>query len=543
MSNPTLYRLADHTVVEPLIDQWIAWPHNFSPVLHGLHLLNYQREILVSYLKNPGFHVKSSRNPKLLGGPFVDVPENRVDEIKDLLAAIERNHADLLGMARDLTEFQNRLMQVASGQSIETYYEQIPDSLRGFVELGYDYHNHPVVKCIESLVYESAYYKRDAQSLRICAIEHDDSRPYYMSTPRLTDAEDVAWHVPFESSQVDELFRLDTEPQSLNTIGKLLGLTSNDESRLLPLLSSTPSTNAQPWAGTGLRLRYFGHACVLLEGNGLSILTDPFVSTAPKQGGVDRLTFADLPAKIDYVLITHGHHDHFVFESLLRLRHRIGTLVVPRSSGIFHGDLSLRQLAQKLGFQRVQELDTLDSISLPGGKITAIPFFGEHCDLLHAKSGYVVSFGNERILFAADSCCLDKRVYENVRKILGPISTVFIGMECIGAPLSWVYAPLLPVKPERSHDQSRRSHANDAASALTLLQAVGAQRVYIYALGREPWLKYFMALIPTDDDPYMQEVNKLLAATKIEGFLDAQMLYGKKDLYLGSEVVGGAHEE
>lgn len=535
MNNLMRYHLADHTVVEPLIDKWIAWPHNFSPVLYGLHLLNYQREILVSYLKNPGFHVKSSRNPKLLGGPFVDVPEKRADEIQGLLTAIEQDHADLLGMARDLTAFQNKLMQVALGQSIEAYYKHIPDSLRGFVELGYDYHNHPVVRCIESLVYESAYYKREAQSLRICAIEHDDARPYYMSTPRLADAEDITWNIPFESSQIDELFRLDIEPQPLHAICNLLGLASQDESRLLPFLSSAPSAHAQPWTGAGLRLRYFGHACVLLEGNGLSILTDPFVSIVPRQGGIDRLTFTDLPAKIDYVLITHGHHDHFVFESLLRLRHRIGTLVVPRSSGIFHGDLSLKQLAQKLGFQRVQELDTLDSISFSGGKITSIPFFGEHCDLLHAKSGYVVSFGDEQILFAADSCCLDRRVYENVREILGPISTVFIGMECIGAPLSWVYAPLLPVKPEHSHDQSRRSHANDATSALTLLQAVGAQNAYIYALGREPWLKYFMALIPTDDDPYVQEVNKLIAATQAQGNIDVQMLYGKEDLYLGSD--------
>ena len=221
MSNPMRYHLADHTVVEPLIDKWTAWPHNFSPVLYGLHLLNYQREILISYLKNPGFHVKSSRNPKLLGGPFVDVPEKKADEIQDLLTAIEQNHADLLGMARDLTAFQNKLMQTASGQSIEAYYEQIPDSLRGFVELGYDYHNHPVVKCIESLVYESAYYKRETQSLRICAIEHDDARPYYMSTPRLADAEDIAWNIPFESSQIDELFKLDIEPQPLNTICKI----------------------------------------------------------------------------------------------------------------------------------------------------------------------------------------------------------------------------------------------------------------------------------------------------------------------------------
>ncbi len=535
MSTEPLYHLSDHVVVEPLIDKWIAWPHNFSPVLYGLHLLNYQKEVLSSYLRNPSVHVRSSRNPKLLGGPFVDIEENRASEVKDLLTTIEQSRADLLKLASDLTEFQNMLMQTATGQSVETYYEQLPDSIRGFVELGYDYHNHPVVRCIESLFYESSYFKRNSQSIRIFSLENDDSRPYYMSTPRLANSNDIEWNISFDSTQIDELFKLDICPQSLDYICNLLGLTLyQDTSRLLPLLSSNPYTPTEPWSGDGLRLRYFGHACVLLEGKGVSILTDPFVSTIPKQAGIDRLTFKDLPAQIDYVLITHGHHDHFVFESLLRLRHRIDTLVVPRSSGVFHGDLSLKQIAQKLGFKRVQEVDTLESISFSGGKITSIPFFGEHCDLLHAKSGYVVSLGEEQVLFAADSCCLDKRVYENVKNIVGPISTVFIGMECIGAPLSWVYAPLLPIKPERSHDQSRRSHANDAVSAFNLLQAVGARRAYVYALGREPWLKYFMALTPADDDLYMQEVRKLFKMTQTSGFLDTQMLYGKKDLYLES---------
>ena len=82
MSEQSLYRLADHTVVEPLIDKWIAWPHNFSPILYGLHLLNYQKEVLASYLRNPSVHVKSCRNPKLLGGPFVDISADRAHEVK-----------------------------------------------------------------------------------------------------------------------------------------------------------------------------------------------------------------------------------------------------------------------------------------------------------------------------------------------------------------------------------------------------------------------------------------------------------------------------
>ncbi len=535
MSGELRYRLAGHTVIEPLIDQWIAWPHNFSPLLYGLHMLNYQQAVLASYLKNPRLHVDSCRNPKLLGGPFVDIAVDRMNEVQVLLADMQHHHADLLTLAQDFTQFQNTLMQTATGQCVEGCYAELPESMRGLMELGYDYDNHPVVRCFESLIYASSYYKRDVQSFRLFALEHDDARPYYMSTPRLKNPGDVLWTVPFDDQAVDALFRLDTDPQPLKSIRQLLGLTVADDAQLLPLLSSQPADELPEWQGQGLRLRYFGHASVLLESKDVTILTDPFIAVSPRQPGIDRLTFADLPARIDYVLITHGHHDHFVLESLLRLRHRIGTLVVPRHSGIFHGDLSLKLMAQKLGFSSVVEVDTLDSVAFPGGRITATPFLGEHCDLLHAKSSYVVSYGNERILLAADSCCLDPRVYERVREILGPISTVFIGMECVGAPLSWVYAPLLPVKPAREHDQSRRSHANDAHSAWQLLRAVGARQAFVYALGREPWLKYFMALTPSEDDPYMQEINKLIETARAEGQVDVQLLFGQKELFFEAD--------
>lgn len=538
MSAQPLYRFASYTAVEPLIDKWVAWPHTFSPVPYALHLMNFQKKVLVSYLQNPAIHVQSCRNPKLLGGPFVDISEHRANEVSKLLAAIEQNHADLLGLARDLTEFQNLLSQEAKGQTLESYYGRLPNSLQGYVELVYDYHSRPLVRCIESLFYESPYYKRELQSFRIFSLERDDSRPYYMSTPRLTEPNDTEWNTSFDCREVDDLFQLDTCPQPIERIRELLSLSPQDEPKILPLLTEEPPVPTKCWEGPGLRLRYFGHACVLIEWQGVSILTDPFIPVVPRQGGIDRFTFADLPQRIDYVLITHGHHDHFVFESLLRLRHRIGTLVVPHSSGIFYGDTSLKLLARKLGFKNVQEVEALDSIAVPSGEIISVPFLGEHCDLPHAKTAYVVRVGNEQILFAADSSCLDRQIYERLIKILGPIRTVFVGMEYIGAPLTWVYGPLLPEQPEHSHSQSRRSHASDAAAVLDLLQAVKAQRVYIYALGREPWLKYFMALDPTEDDPYMREVRKLLEAVRVQEFLDADLLFGRQELYLeAAEVI------
>jgi L-ascorbate metabolism protein UlaG (beta-lactamase superfamily) len=532
MNNETLYRLADSTAVEALIDNWVAWPHTFSPVPYSLHMLNYQKKTISSYLQNPEIHIKASSNPKLLGGAFVNIPAERAPEIAQMLETMENQHADNLQLARDLIDFQNLLDQEAQGQTLENYYQQLPDSLKGYVELLYDYNSRPIVRCIESLFYKSPYYKKHLQSLHLFTQTHDRARNYYMSTPRLPDANSVNWQVPFSDSVIDELFKLDVQPQPLAKIRELLGLHSDDDEKLLALLTTEPTHVPDTWQGEQLRVRYLGHASVLIEFNGIAILIDPFIAVQPSEGGIARYSFQDLPVHIDYVLITHVHHDHYVFETLLRLRHRIGCLVVPKCSGIFYGDISLKLLAREMGFHNVVEVEPLDSIALNGGEIVAAPFLGEHNDLPHAKSGYLIRAAGQQVLFAADSNCLDKRMYENLRQQYGAIKVVFLGMECVGAPLYWVYGPLLPKLPDRKQCETRRSKGSDANAAMQLLNAVQSEQVYIYAIGREPWLQYFMALEPDDNDVYMQEIEKLLQPCKQKGFVDARRLYGRDEIFL-----------
>ncbi|MDD1617484.1 MAG: hypothetical protein CG439_2601 [Methylococcaceae bacterium NSP1-2] len=469
MNNQTLYRLADSTAVEALVDNWVAWPHTFSPVAYSLHMLNYQKKAISSYLQNPDIHVKASSNPKLLGGAFVNIPVHRAPEIQQMLATMEGEHGNNLQLAQDLIDFQNLLDKEALGQSLESYYEKMPESLKGYVELLYDYHSRPIVRCIESLFYKSPYYKKQLQSLRLFTQTHDRARDYYMSTPRLAEDHTIEWNCPFTESHIDELFKLDIEPKPLATIRELLGLDKNDDEKLLTLLSDQAPNITENWQGDGIRVRYLGHASVLVEFNGIAILIDPFIAVQPSEGGIDRYTFQDLPARIDYVLITHVHHDHYVFETLLRLRHRIGCLVVPKCSGIFYGDISLKLLAREMGFNKVVEVEPLDSIALNGGEIIAAPFLGEHNDLPHAKSGYLIRAGQQQILFAADSNCLDKRMYDNLCANLGAINVVFLGMECVGAPLYWVYGPLLPKLPDRKQCESRRSKGSNAEAACSCL--------------------------------------------------------------------------
>lgn len=535
MSTERLYFLSETTAVEPLVNKWVAWAHVLAPVTGSLHLQHYQLELLQSYLKDPQVHARTCQDPKLRSGPFVDIPAERAGEVKALLSSTVAKLSGNLKLAKSLMEFQNYLVKEAKGQSLEPYYEKLPPSLRGYVELVYDYYHRPALRFFENMIYESSYYNSKLQSLRIFRQERDNSRAYIMNTPRLKQSGQVDWAVPFASPQVDEFFRLDSVPQPLGYIREILGLEETDDELLLPLLSETPPPDYEEWKEPGVRLRYFGHACVLIEWRGKTILTDPYIGVVPASGGIDRFGYRDLPEKIDYVLITHNHHDHFCPETLLRLRHRIGCLVVPRCSGNYYGDPSLKLLARRIGFANVLELEPLESIPLPDGEIVAVPFMGEHADLPHSKSAYVVRAGQERILFAADSDCLDQRMYEHLYRMLGPIETVFLGMECVGAPLSWSCGPFFPAKPDPAQEQSRRYKGCDAARGWGILEAVGARRFYNYAMGREPWLESLLGLALTEDSLQLRESAQLLARTRGEGFEAAELLYGKGEIVLASQ--------
>ncbi len=542
MSDQTLYRLGDHTTVEPLVNRFAAWSHVVSPLPFSLYLEQYQLEGLRSYLKDPEVHFTACRDPKLRSGPLVDIPVERAQEVAEFVAQTEGGLGENLRLARSLMEFHNLLVDEAKGQSMEPFYHKLPPELRGYVELLYDYSHRPTVRLFEKMLYHSSYYREDLQSFRFFRQQRDDARAFFMSTPRLPEPGQLEWKVPFASPLVDEFFKLERTPQPLGYIRELLGITPADDDVLLPLLSRG-EVRAQQWDGPSPRVRYYGHACVLIEFNGVSILTDPFFGVMPVEGGSERFTYPDLPDKIDYVLITHGHHDHFCLESLLRLRHRIECLVVPHASGIFYGDVSLKIMGDELGFKRVVELDALESIALPGGEIVGVPFLGEHVDLPHSKSAYVVRAGAEQMLFAADSNCLDPYLYENVRRMLGTIRTVFVGMECVGAPLSWSCGPFLPARPAHSIEQSRRSKGCDSTRAQMLLEAVGADSLYVYAMGREPWLEYLLGLALTEKSTQVTEARKLVSEAGRRGYVESRLLYGKDEIHFADAALAAPAPE
>jgi hypothetical protein len=207
-------------------------------------------------------------------------------------------------------------------------------------------------------------------------------------------------------------------------------------------------------------------------------------------------------------------------------------VVVPRSGGGALADPSLRLLLQKLGFERVTEVGELDSIPLDGGAILALPFLGEHADLdIHTKTAYAVSLRGRTLLLLADSNNVEPRIYDHAREAVGEVDAMFVGMECEGAPMSWLYGPLLARPLQRKMDRSRRLDGSNCDKALDIVHRLRPRQVYVYAMGQEPWLSHIMAIRYTERSPQIVESNRLIERCSAMG-IHGERLYWTREIEL-----------
>lgn len=223
-----------------------------------------------------------------------------------------------------------------------------------------------------------------------------------------------------------------------------------------------------------------------------------------------------------------------MFETLLQLRHKIGSVIVPRNNGGGLADPSLKFVLQNIGFAQVREIDELESIPVNDGAITGLPFLGEHADLnIRTKIAYLITVKGRSVLCAADSNNIEPRLYENIHALFGNVDVIFLGMECDGGPLSWLYGPLLTKSLARKQDQSRRLDGSNYEKAIALVDRLNPGQVFVYAMGQEPWLTYLTSIQYTEQSRPIVDSNKLVADCRSRG-LESERLYGQKEIHLDS---------
>ncbi len=128
-------------------------------------------------------------------------------------------------------------------------------------------------------------------------------------------------------------------------------------------------------SGPALQATVVNHATVLLQMDGINVLTDPIWSArcspvsfaGPRRHRPPGLRFEDLPP-IHLVLLSHNHYDHLDLPTLRRLAAVHAPAVVT--------GLGNAPLLERAGLSVVHELDWWDSVPVPGRAdltVTATP--------------------------------------------------------------------------------------------------------------------------------------------------------------------------
>lgn len=152
---------------------------------------------------------------------------------------------------------------------------------------------------------------------------------------------------------------------------------------------------------TAARVTYVGHATVLVEMDGVRLLTDPVlrrrIGPLRRHGAPPDPRLAE---DIDAVLISHLHHDHADVPSLRRLSRAVPVLTGP-GAGSF---------VERLGFADVHELAPGDSADVRGVRVTATeanhPAGGRRFERASRAIGFELT-GRRRVYFAGDTDLFD----------------------------------------------------------------------------------------------------------------------------------------
>ncbi len=211
-------------------------------------------------------------------------------------------------------------------------------------------------------------------------------------------------------------------------------------------LANPPPSAVERHVNDGrLRLTFINHATVLIQCDGLNIITDPVFSrrvspvsfAGPRRYRPAGLDINALPP-IHAILVSHSHYDHLDLRSLRQLSERDNPMIVaPLNHGAIINPVSGRPTTE-LSWWDSHALDSNTTATLVPQRHWTSRKPGDENQSLWG--GFVVNFKSGSIYFTGDSGYGDGEHFRQAASILGPFRCALIP---IGA-----YEPRWFMKPQ-----------------------------------------------------------------------------------------------
>ena len=207
-----------------------------------------------------------------------------------------------------------------------------------------------------------------------------------------------------------------------------------------PLPSVSPLEDWRRRPESGLRATWLGHSTVLVEIDGLRVLTDPvwgpraspLVLAGPKRFQPVPVALSAMPP-VDLVIISHDHYDHLDYPTIRALAKADVPFVTSLGVGA-HLE------AWGVAPERITELDWWESHELPKGGLTVSAAPSQHFSgrTLRSRnatlwSSFAMRGARHAVFFSGDTGLTTE--YQAIRARLGPFDLVML--EVGGLHPSW----------------------------------------------------------------------------------------------------------